>query len=98
MSLSVRSLDTRACCGVRLVRSRGAAWRHTREGDVQDVRYRAGVEDLIHFARSLDERLARAVPGALAPAAGRSVHGECARLDDDDRAPWMGVPPRGATG
>src|SRR5947209_5702374 len=98
MSFSVRSSNTPAGSRVRLVRSRGAAWRHSREGDVKDVRNRAGVEDLIHFARSLDERLAGGVRGGLALAADRSVSGERARLDDDDRAPWVGMPTRGATG
>jgi hypothetical protein len=65
-SRSVRSSDTRARAGVRLVNSRGAPWRHTREGDVKDIWNRAGVEDVIHFARSLDERLPRAVRGGLA--------------------------------
>jgi len=70
-SRSVRSSDTRACAGVRLVSSRGGALRHTREGDEKDVRDRAGVEDVIHFARSLDERLPRAVRGDLALGADR---------------------------
>jgi hypothetical protein len=70
-SRSVRSSDTRARAGVRLVSSRGVALRHTREGDEKDVRDRAGVEDVIHFARSLDERLPRAVGGGLALGADR---------------------------
>jgi hypothetical protein len=70
-SRSVRSSDTRACAGVRLVSSRGGALRHTREGDEKDVRDRAGVKDVIHFARSLDERLPRAVRGDLALGADR---------------------------
>ena len=98
MLFSVRSSNTRARSRVRLVRSRGASWRHTREGDVKDVRNRAGVDNLIHFARSLDERLTRGVRGGLALAADRSVSGERALLDDDDRAPWMGMPTRGAPG
>ena len=70
-SRSVRSSDTRARAGVRLVSSRGLALRHTREGDEKDVRDRAGVEDVIHFARSLDERLPRAVRGGPALVADR---------------------------
>jgi len=70
-SRSVRSSDTRACAGVRLVSSRGGALRHTREGDEKDVRDRAAVKDVIHFARSLDERLPRAVRGDLALGADR---------------------------
>src|SRR5690242_20572635 len=98
MSFSVPWSNARARSRVRLVRSRGAAWRHAREGDVKDVRNRAGVEDLIHFAGSLDEGLARDVRGALALVADRPVSGERPRLDDDDRASWVGVPTRGATG
>ena len=70
-SRSVRSSDTRACAWVRLVSSRGGALRHTREGDEKNVRDRAGVEDVIHFARSLDERLPRAVRGGPALVADR---------------------------
>ncbi len=70
-SLSVRSSDTRARARVRLVSSRGAAWRHTREGDVKDIWNRAGVKDVIHFARSLDERLPSAVRGDPAMVADR---------------------------
>jgi hypothetical protein len=70
-SRSVRSSDTGARAGVRLVSSRGLALRHTREGDEKDVWDRAGVEDVIHFARSLDERLPRAVRGDLALGADR---------------------------
>jgi hypothetical protein len=70
-SRSVRSSDTRARARVRLVNSRGAPWRHTREGDVKDVWNRAGVEDVIHFARSLDERLPGAVRGGPALVADR---------------------------
>ena len=75
-SRSVNSSDARARAGVRLVSSRGVALRHTREGDRKDVWDRAGVEDVIHFARSLDERLPRAVRGGLAVRADRSVNGE----------------------
>jgi hypothetical protein len=66
-----RSSDARARARVWLVNSRGAPWRHTREGDVKDVWNRAGVEDVIHFARSLDERLPRAVRGGPALVADR---------------------------
>src|SRR5436190_20440491 len=94
-SRSVRSSDTRAGAGVWLVSSRGAAGRHTREGDVEDVWSRARVEDVVHFARPLDERIPGAVRGAPALAANRSVNGRRALLYDDDRAPRMGVPARG---
>ena len=70
-SRSVRSSDTRARARVRLVNSRGAPWRHTREGDEKDVWNRAGIEDVIHFARSLDERLPGAVRGGPALVADR---------------------------
>jgi hypothetical protein len=83
---SVKSSKTRARAGVRLVNSRGAALRHTREGDEKDIRDRARVEDVIHFATSLDERLPRAVRAGLALAANRSVNGERASLYDHDRA------------
>src|SRR6266536_4022738 len=92
----VRSSETRARAGVRLVDSRGVALRDTRGGDVKDIRDRAGVDDLIHFPGSLDERLPRAVRGGLALATDRSVNGELTLLDDDDRASRMGVPARGA--
>src|SRR5262245_26853299 len=93
---SVGSSDPRARARVRLVNSRGAPWRHTREGDVKDVRDRALIEDVIHFAGSLDERLPRAVRGGLALSADGVVNGERALLDDDDRAPRMGMPAGGA--
>ena len=70
-SRSVRSSDTRARARVRLVNSRGAPWRHTREGDEKDVWNRAGIEDVIHFTRSLDERLPGAVRGGPALVADR---------------------------
>src|SRR6266480_947400 len=92
---SVWSSDARACARVRLVDSRGAALRHTGEGDVKDVGDRARVEDVIHFARSLDERLSRAVCGGLALAVDRMVNGERTLLDDYDRASRMRVPARG---
>src|SRR5207244_5843747 len=92
----VTASDARACAGVRLVSSRGGALRHTREGDEKDVRDRARVEDVIHFARSLDERLPRAVGGGLALVADRCVDGERTLLDDHDRASRMRVPARGA--
>src|SRR6266702_3938024 len=57
---------------------------------------RARVDDVIHFARSLDERLPRAVCGGLALAADRCVDGERTLLDDHDRASRMRVPARGA--
>src|SRR5215210_230156 len=96
---------TLACCapslegavaGIRLVNSRGVALRHTREGDEKDIWDGPRVDDLVHFARSLDERLPRAVGGGLAPAANRFVDGERARLYDDDRAPRMAMPAGGA--
>src|SRR5438067_657582 len=95
-SRSVRSSETRARTGVRLVSSRGVALRHTREGHEKDIWDRARVDDVIHFTRSLDERLARAVRGGLALAADRLVNGESALLYNHDRAPRMGVPARGA--
>jgi len=97
-SRSVSSSETRARAGVRLVSSRGVALRHTREGDEKDIWDRAGIEDVIHFARSLDERLPRTVRGGLALAANRSVNGERALLYDNDRAPRMGVLAGGTTG
>src|SRR6266702_6355342 len=95
-SRSVRSSETRARARVRLVNSRGVALRHTREGDEKDVWDRARVEDVIHFASSLDERLARAIRGGLALAADRCVDGERTLLDDHDRASRMRVPASGA--
>jgi hypothetical protein len=59
------SSDPRARARVRLVNSRRAPWRHTREGDVKDVGDRAHVKDVIHFAGSLDECLPRAVTAAV---------------------------------
>src|SRR5436189_289171 len=94
-SRPVRSSETWTGARVRFVGPRGRALRHAREGDVQDVRVRARVDDLVHFAGSLDERLPGGVRGALALTAHRSVHRERALLDDHDRAPRMGVPPRG---
>ena len=79
------------------VSSRGFALRDAREGDVQDVVPCAGVDDLIHFAGSFDERLPGAVRRGLALAANRSVNSERALFDDDDRASRMGMPPRVAT-
>src|SRR5437667_516325 len=87
-----RSSETGARAGVRLVNSRGAALRHTRKGDKKDVWDGARVEDLVHFAGSLDECLSRAVRGGLALATDGSVNGERALLDDDDRSSRMGVP------
>src|SRR6266702_2915568 len=95
-SRSVRSSETRARARVRLVNSRGVALRHTREGDEKDVWDRARVDDLVHFAGSLDECLPRAVRGGLALATDRSVNGGRALLDDDDRSSRMGVPAGGA--
>src|SRR5690348_228044 len=71
---SVRSSETRARARVGLVSSCGVAQRHTWEGDEKDVGDRARVGDVIHFARSLDERLPRAVRGGLALAADRLVN------------------------
>ena len=93
---SAMASDAWARAGVRVVDSRGLAQRHTREGDVKDIRDRAVVDDLVHFAGSLDERLPRAVRPDLALATNRSIDGELALLDDDDRAPRMRVPPGGA--
>src|SRR5881392_182694 len=89
---SLGSSETRAGAGVRLVDSRGAARRHTREGDVEDVWSRARVEDVVHFAGPLDERVPGAVRGALALATDRSVNRGRALLYDNDRAPRVGVP------
>src|SRR5215216_5528720 len=97
-SRSVRSSETRARTGIRLVSSRRATLRHTREGDEQDIGGRPRVDHVVHFARSLDERLPRAVGGGLALAANRSVDGERARLHDDDCAARMRVPAGGAAG
>src|SRR4029453_7469583 len=72
---SVRSSESRARTGIRLVSSGGAALRHPREGDEQDIGGRPCVEHVIHFARSLDERLPRPVAAGLALAAKRSVDG-----------------------
>src|SRR4029077_17856844 len=80
---SLRSSETLAGAGVRLVDSRGAAGRHTREGDVEDVWSGARVEDVVHFARPLDERVPGAVRGALALATDRSVNRGRALLYDD---------------
>src|SRR6185312_15680951 len=93
---SVRSSETWARARVGLVSSWRVALRHTGEGDEKDVGDRARVGDVIHFARSLDERLPRAVRGGLALAIDRLVHGERALLDDYDRASRMRVPARGA--
>jgi hypothetical protein len=93
---AVRSSQTRPRARVGLVSSCGAALRHTGEGDEKDVGDRARVGDVIHFARSLDERLPRAVRGGLALAADRLVNGERTLLDDYDRAARMRVPARGA--
>jgi hypothetical protein len=90
------SSETRARARVRHVNSRGLALGHTREGDEKDVWGRARVDDLIHLARSLNEGLPRTVRGGLALPADRSVNRERARLNDDDRAPGMGVPAGGA--
>ena len=70
--------------------------RHTQEGDEKDVWDRARVDNVTHFARSRDERLPRAVRRGLALAADRSVNGERALLDDDDRAPRVRVLASGA--
>src|SRR5689334_2494853 len=86
---SVRSSKTRARARVGLVSSWRVALRHTGEGDEKDVGDRARVGDVVHFARSLDERLPRAVCGGLALAADRLVNGERALLDDYDRASGM---------
>ena len=94
-SCSVRSSET-ARAWVRLVSSRRVALRHTREGDQKDIRDSARVEDVIKLARSLDERLPRAVRHARALAADGLVNGKRARLDDYDRATRMRVPARGA--
>src|SRR5512133_2836888 len=93
---SVRSSETWTRARVRFVGSRGRALRHAREGDEQDVWIRACVDDLVHFARSLDERLPGGVRGALTLAPDRLVHRERAVLDDHDRASRMRVPTRGA--
>ncbi len=74
------------------------ALRHTRQGDEQDVWDRARVDDVIHFARSFDERLPRAVRAGLALAAKRSVNGERAGLYDHDRAARMRMSAGGAAG
>jgi len=66
--------------------------RHTRECDDEYIRDCAGVDYVIHFARSLDERLPCGVAGGLALAADRSVNGEFALLHHHYRTPWMGVP------
>ena len=76
----------------RLVRSRGLTLRHTREGDEQDIWGRARVDDLIHYVRSLDERLPGGVRRDLARAADRCVHRERPFPYDHDRAPRMRVP------
>src|SRR4051794_358971 len=68
---SVSSSNPWARAGVRLVSSGGVALRHAREGDEQDIRGRARVEHVIHFAWSLDERLPRTVGRGLALAANR---------------------------
>src|SRR5262249_61099425 len=94
----IRSSEARARARVRLVSSRGGALRHTREGDEQDIRGRALVDDLVNFARSLDERLSCGVLVALTLAANRTVDGERSRLHDDDRAPRMRMPAGGAAG
>src|SRR4029077_5174464 len=91
-SRSLRSSDTRARAGVRFVDPRGAARRHTREGDVEDIRSTARVEDVVHLARPLAERVPAAVGDAPALATDRAVKRGCALLDDDDRAPRVGVP------
>ena len=93
---SVRSSETRARARVGLVSSCGVALRHTREGDEKDVGDRARVGDVIHFARSFDERLPRAVRGGLALAADRLVNDKRTLLDDHDRASRMRVPARRA--
>src|SRR5262245_5659348 len=94
-SCSVRSSEA-ARAWVRLVNSCGVALRHTREGDEKDIRDRARVEYVVHLARSLDERLPRAVRHARALAALGLVNGERARLDDHNRATRMRVPARRA--
>ena len=93
---SVRSSETWARARVGLVSSWRVALRHTGEGDEKDVGDRARVGDVIHFARSLDERLPRAVRGGLALAVDRLVNGDRTLLDDHDRASRVRVPARGA--
>src|SRR5438876_9158809 len=90
--------DAGAGTRIRLVDPRGATLRHARKSDEEYIRDRAGVDDLIHFARSLDERLPGRVAGAHALAADRSVNGERALLNDHDCTPWMRVPAGGAAG
>ena len=97
-SRSVRSSEPRAGTGIRLVSSRGGALRRTWEGDEQDVWDRARVDDVIHFARSLDERLPRAVGGVLALAAKRSVDGERAVCTTMIAPPGCGASPRSQRG
>ena len=70
-SRPIRWSETRARAGVWLVSSGGVALRHTREGDEGDIWDGAQVDDLVHFAWSLDERLPRGVGGGLALAANR---------------------------
>ena len=95
VALGRNGSEARAGAGVRLVGPRGDPLRYTWERDEQDVGRRPGVDDLIHFSGSFDERLSRAVRRCLALVADRSMYGERALLDDDDRAPWVRMPARG---
>src|SRR5689334_1996561 len=96
--MPVSSSEAGARAGIRLINSRGAARRQTREGDKKNIWDRAVIGDLIHFARAFDERIPGAARFDHALAANRFVNGERSLLDDDDRAAWMGVPAGGATG
>lgn len=86
-SRSVGSSETWTRARVGLVGPRQRTRRHAREGDDQDIRDRARVDDLIHLAGSLDERLPRGIAPGLAPVVDRSVQRERALVDDDDRSP-----------
>ena len=96
--LRVRLSKAQACTRVRQVDPRGAALRYTWESDEEHIRDRAGVDDVIDFARALYERLPRGVACCLALAANRSVNREVALLYDDYRTPWMRVTAGGAAG
>jgi hypothetical protein len=91
LNLFVRFRGRRQGPAGQFSRSRPGALK----GDVEDVGDRAVVEDVIHFARSLDERLPVAVRGDLAVAAVRGVDGERPLLDNDGCASGMRMPAGG---
>src|SRR4029077_20107062 len=86
--------QTGAGARIRNVDSRRAARRHAREGDVQHVWNRAGVNHVVDLACSFNKPLPYGVSENLALAADGFVDGEVALVDNDDRSTWMRVPSR----